>query len=230
MGQLQDPYGDSGDFTPYQPDATPDDEPPAEAAPPPFVPYGGEPIVPYGGTATPTFYATTTTTTVSGGVRVLPWLVGLGVLVASCGGGVAALVGSIAGFDSEQTAVSDEVFVNDLEADQCLNGAGFATGEPVSALEIVECSDAHDVQVLDVNVLDSNEVSEYDDTASSGKVCDPVLSESQKQLLQGPEYGLVAFTETTSPGVGDKVACLVKRADGRPIREFLPPVGPDPTG
>lgn len=226
MGQGQEPYGDAGGFTPYQPDATPDSEPPAAdaPAPAPFVPYGGGPVVPYGGT-TPQFYATTTTTK-SGFGRVVPWLIGLGVLVATCGGGIAALIGAIGDIDltSDSSPDSEQVFVNDLEAGQCLNGAGFATDEPVSALEIVDCSTAHDVQVLDVNVLDSKEVREYafDDPQSSGKVCNPVLSDGQKELLHGREYGLVAFTETGSPVIGDKVACLVKRSDNEPIHEFLP--------
>lgn len=232
QGQDQDPYGDAGGFTPYQPDTTPDSEPPpppAEPAPAPFVPYGGEPVVPYGGTTPQQFYGTTTTTSVSG--RVLPWLIGLGVLVATCGGGIAALIGAIGSidFDSDDVSTSGEVYVNDLKAGQCLNGAGFATDEPVSGLEIVDCSSAHDVQVLEVNLLDSAEAAGYDfdDPGSSAGVCNPVLSETQKALVQSRDYGLVAFTETGSPGVGDKVACLVKRADDEKIREFLPVPAPE---
>jgi hypothetical protein len=232
QGLDSDPYGDAGGFTPYQPDATPDGEPPAEGAPPPFVPYGGsEPAVPYGGASVPSYYATTTTKPSGGRRVVVPLLIGLGVLVASCGGGIAAIVGVIGGSDSgSSSSSSHEVFVNDLEAGQCLNGAGFFTDEPVSGLEIVDCSSAHDVQVLEVNVLDSKEAAKYDfnDPNSSKAVCDPVLSDSQKALVRGRDFGLVAFTETGSPGVNDKVACLVKRADNTPIHEFLPVAGPEP--
>ncbi len=231
QGQDQGPY-DAGGFTPYQPDATPDAEPPVGAPPPapaPFVPYGGEPVVPYGGATPQQFYATTTTT--SGARRVLPWLIGLGVLVATCGGGIAALIGAIGSIDfsSDDATASGDVYVNDLKAGQCLNGAGFATDEPVSGLEIVDCSTAHDVQVLEVNLLDSEEAADYkfDDPQSSARVCNPVLSESQKALVQSRDYGLVAFTETGSPVVGDKVACLVKRADDEKIREFLPVPTPE---
>jgi hypothetical protein len=225
VGQGQDPYGDAGGFTPYRPDATPDSEPPAEGtgAPQTFVPYGGQPPVPYGGASVSPFYTPTATTPRSGPRRLLPLLIGVGVLVASCGGGIAAIVGSI-GDAVTQGSSSDEVFVNDLEAGQCLNGAGFFTDEPVSGLEIVRCSSAHDVQVLEVNVLDSEEATSYDfnDPDSAGKVCDPVLSPRQKQLVRSRDYGLIAFTETGSPGVDDKVACLVKRADNTPIHGFLP--------
>lgn len=231
MGQGQDPYGDGGGFTPYQPDATPDGEP-AESAPPPFVPYGGsEPAVPYGGASVPSFYATPPTKPSTGRRVVVPVLVGLGVLLASCGGGIAAIVGSIGGSDSQEASGSSgEVFVNDLTAGQCLNGAGFFTDEPVSGLEIVDCSSAHDVQVLEVNVLDSEEAAAYDfnDSNSTEAACDPVLSASQRDLFRGREYELVAFTETARPGVNDKVACLVKRADDTPIRDFLPVASPEP--
>lgn len=229
MGQGQEPYGDAAGFTPYQPDATPDAEPPAEPGQEPFVPYGGEPVVPYGGASGPAFYATTTAT--STGRRLLPWVIGFSVLLALCGGGVAGIVESIGGSDLSSSSSSDsaQLLVNDLEAGQCLIGAGFATDEPVSNLEVVDCSTAHDVQVLDVNVLDSEEAAAYDfdDPASSGKACTPVLSASQKELLQGREYGLVAFTETGSPVVGDKVACLLKRTDNQPIHEFLPAPSPE---
>lgn len=225
MSQGQDPYGDEGGFTPYRPDATPDAEPAAGAPAEPYVPYGGEPVAPYGSATQ--FYAPTVATPTSAGRRILPWLIALGVLVASCGGGVAAIIGSLSGGGSSESS-SDEVFVNDLKAGQCLNGAGFSTDEPVSALEIVDCSLPHDVQVLNVNPLDSREAAEYefDDPGSSGRACNPVLSATQKELVRRPEYGLVAFTETGTPGIGDKVACLVKRADGEPIHEFLPSADP----
>ena len=137
-------------------------------------------------------------------------------------------IGSI-DFSSDDATASGDVYVNDLKAGQCLNGAGFATDEPVSGLEIVDCSTAHDVQVLEVNLLDSEEAADYkfDDPRSSARVCNPVLSESQKALVQSRDYGLVAFTETGSPVVGDKVACLVKRADDEKIREFLPVPTPE---
>jgi hypothetical protein len=228
VGQGQDPYGDAGGFTPYQPDATPDDEPPADSAPAPFVPYGGGPAVPYG-SAGPAAVPTVATSATAGR-RILPWVVGIGVLLASCGGGLVAIVGSfVGGSDSAESPDGSQVYVNDLKAGECLIGAGFATDEPVSKLEIVDCSTAHDAQVLDVNVLDSNEAAAYDfdDPGSSGRACNPVLSGAQLELVRGRDYGLVAFTETGNPAQGDKVACLVKRADGAPIREFLPAASPE---
>lgn len=230
MGQGQDPYRDASGFTPYRPGATPDGEVSEDEGPSvPSVPYGGAPVVPYGGVSGSSFLAPAATVPVTR--RVVPWLVALGVLLASCGGGVAAIVGTFTGDDNVSVGSSGipPVRVNDLEAGQCLIGAGFATDEPVSNLEVVDCTKAHDVQVLDVNVLDSVEAADYvfDDPASSAKACTPVLSASQKALLQGSEYGLVAFTETGTPAVGDKVACLVKRTDNQPIHEFLPASEPE---
>jgi len=229
----QDPYGNTGDFTPYEPDATPDgEEPEAAAAAEPYVPYGGAaPNVPYGGTTSAAqFYAPLPATT---GRRVLPWIIGVGVLIASCGGGIAAVVGSIAGSDSDsgsQSGSSGEVYVNDLEPGQCLIGAGFATDEPVTALEIVSCSTAHDAQVLAVNVLDSKEADAYDfnDDSQIDTTCRPFLSEAQKEFLRGPEYFLVAFTETEEPVTGDKVACLVRKADGAPLNGSWDDPTPEP--
>ena len=149
-------------------------------------------------------------------------------LVATCGGGIAALIGAIGEHRLRRRTsppTASEVFVNDLKAGQCLNGAGFATDEPVSGLEIVDCSSAHDVQVLDVNLLDSKEVRRLrlrrPRELRQGVQPGP-LRRARRSCSTGVSYGLVAFTETGSPGIGDKVACLVKRADNEPIHEFLP--------
>ncbi len=227
----QDPYGSSGGFTPYQPDATPDSEPTPVGVEPtpvgaelPYVPYGGA-AVPYRGSAA-AFYAPTAISTVSAGRRVLPWVIGIGVLVVTCGGGVAGIIGAIAGAGDVHTSsgsadapFSDQVYVNDLKVGQCLNGAGFATDEPVSALEIVPCSAGHDTEVLAVNTLDSKEAASYDfnDEDQLDATCRPSLVPGQKRLLNDPDYFLVAFTETETPVTGDKVACLLRRADGSPL-------------
>ncbi len=226
----QDPYGNSGGFTPYQPDATPDSEPApgVEATPAgpaePYVPYGGTPAVPYGGSTAAHFYTPTALTTVSAGRRILPWVIGIGVLVVTCGGGVAGIVGAIAGAGDVTTSsggapAPDEVYVNDLLVGQCLSGAGFATDEPVSALAIVPCSSGHDTEVLAINPLDSKEAAAYDfnDDDQLDATCRPFLTEGQKKLLNDPDYFLVAFTETETPVTGDQVACLLRRADGTPL-------------
>lgn len=203
MGQDQDPYDDAGTFTPYQPTAEPSSEPSGEPPAGPAVEY-------YAATATPRRASAT------------PWLIGIGILalvVAAAVAGVVAFVGSL-------DFMHDDVRVNDLDEGQCLSGAGFDpnTDEAVSELEITECDQAHDAQVLAINKLDRREVDDYDfdSSANAGEVCDPGLTVEQQALFDDGTYFLIAFTETRDPEVGDKVACLVVREDGGPIRGFLP--------
>ena len=120
-----------------------------------------------------------------------------------------------------------DVFANDLEAGQCLNGAGFdpRTDDPVTDIEVAPCSTAHDAQVLEVNVLDAREAADYDfDNSDQIDVnCRSLFSPAQKALFTGVSpYFLLAFTESRTPRTGDKVACLVVRADGGHLRTFLP--------
>lgn len=115
MGQDQGPYGDSGGFTPYQPDATPDAEPGDAGAPPPFVPYGtaqgmpnvpnvpygGAPNVPYGGSAS---IGTPFVITASSGPRWVGWVVGIGIVALTCGG---SAIGILAGlFDNDPSTTT----------------------------------------------------------------------------------------------------------------------------
>ncbi|MDZ5622911.1 hypothetical protein SFC88_18875 [Nocardioides sp. HM23] len=243
MGQGQDPYGDAGGFTPYQPDATPDDEP-ADAAPEPFVPYGGAPQVPYSG-APQVPYGQSSGTSMVSFVTTTPtkhrwvgWVVGFGILLASCGGGIGGIFGALSGdgdtsydTDQQQAPVEEEqmvvdVFANDLQAGQCLIGAGFdpSTDEGISNVEVVGCSTSHAAQVLEVKVLDEQEAAayEFDDSSQIDLHCTQNFSRAQKQLFRGNTYFLLAFTQSRTPSTGDKVACLVVRADGGQIRGFLP--------
>jgi hypothetical protein len=122
VGEGQDPNGESGGFTPYQPSDTPQGEPaeePGGSPPaPPFVPYGGTPevpSVPYGsalhGASTTPFVAPTT------GRRWVGWVVGFGIVIATCGGSV---ITGLAGFISELGShsgsdSSPEVVVPEIE-------------------------------------------------------------------------------------------------------------------
>lgn len=209
MGQDQDPYDDAGSFTPYQPAAEPSSEPPSE---PPAEPSAGPAVDYYAATATATPRRTSAT----------PWLIGIGILVLVVGAAVAGIVAFAGSLD----IMDADVRVNDLDEGQCLSGAGFDpnTDEAVSELEITECDQAHDAQVLAINKLDRREVDDYDfdSSANAGEVCDPGLTVEQQALFDDGTYFLIAFTETREPEVGDKVACLVVREDGGPIRGFLP--------
>lgn len=191
MGQGQDPYDEAGSFTPYQP-SPPSGEPSGDA------PSGEVPFVPYG-SASPTAYHPVVTTT-SKGVGRFNWLVAIGVVVATCGGIVAGIVGFVSDLtdDSpsdtapeiavpevsisipdfslppiEVPSVAPQVFANDLQGGQCLIGVGFepSSNQGISHLEVTGCARSHNAQVLEVNVLSEREAAEYDfDDRNQGNV------------------------------------------------------------
>jgi hypothetical protein len=110
-GQGQEPYDESGGFTPYQPSDVPQgepaDQPPGGSTPEtPFVPYGsalpGTSITPY----------VASTPTRSWGT----WLVGIGIVVAISGGIIAGIVGFISEVGSDSGSdTSPEVVVPDID-------------------------------------------------------------------------------------------------------------------
>jgi hypothetical protein len=197
VGQDQDPYGDAGGFTPYQPDPTPDGEPADAGTPPPFVPYGGTPNVPnvpYGGAPNVPYGGSSIGTpfvvNASRG-RWVGWVVGIAILLFTCGGsGIAIVASLINGDDSTTSGPSPDVvvpeieipsfevpsievpsieipplvFANNLQRDQCLLGVGFEPGstQGISSLEVSGCTGAHNAQVLEVRVLNAREAAEYD--------------------------------------------------------------------
>ena len=128
MGQDQGPYGDAGGFTPYQPDATPDGEPPevgAFAPPTPFVPYGGTPDVPnvpygsapnvpYGGASIGGSVGTPFVVTSTGG-RWVGWLVGIVITFLTCGGSAIGIVVGLLGNDDSTSTSNPDVNVPEIE-------------------------------------------------------------------------------------------------------------------
>lgn len=217
MGQV--PYGNPGGFTPYQPDATPDGEPAEEGASAPYVPYGN--AVPGASVGTP--YATP----IPAKNRRWPWGIAIAVIVTTLGSCISGLVGIIGSLDGSDSATGSpqavtEVYANDLVVGQCLNGAGLKPGtpEPVSALRVVECSTAHDAEVLAVKVLDSEAAANYDidDDSQIDVSCRNLFSESQKEILHAGDFFIWALTETAEPVTGDQVACLVVDGEGGPLR------------
>jgi len=227
VSQDQGPYEGSDGFTPYEPDATPDAEPLD-----PYVPYGqeaGTPAVPYSG-STAQAYAPVVTTTRS---RAIPWIIVVVVVVATCGGGVAALIGSIVGSDGDSTSSQGgDLLTNDLQEDQCLIGAGLAPGtdDPVSNLEVVDCSTAHDAEVIAVKVLNADEAAAYDFENDNAAVqtCRDLFSTAEMKLLHRPDLYLFALTESAEPTTGDKVACLLVREDGGTLHGSLNDPTPEP--
>lgn len=229
MGQGQD-ENDEGGYTPYQPDATPDAEPSAGGAAPPYVPYGGVPNVPYGA-AQGASLVNPFITSAPAKSRWIGWLVGIGVVLATCGSCIGGVIGAFTDDAPSGSSPGDQpdemqvqIVANDLEARQCLIGAGLdptssSFDDGVSGLEVVDCSTAHDAEVIAVNVLDAEEAAAYDFEDSDGafESCRPFFSPAQRKLLERDDLFLIALTESATPTAGDKVACLLTNADGSPL-------------
>uniref|UniRef100_UPI0015FF17E8 hypothetical protein n=1 Tax=Nocardioides stalactiti TaxID=2755356 RepID=UPI0015FF17E8 len=186
-------------------------------APPP--PGGAEPYVPYGGAPVEAAFYATATPKKNAWVGIV---IGIVVLIAVCGGGVTALIAAITTIDDAVTsAESDDLLANDLEVGQCLIGAGLdpGTDDPVSALEVIDCAEAHDAEVLAVKVLSAEEAAAYDFEDDDGAVtsCEPLFSAKAKRLLERQDLFLFALTETATPVTGDKVACLLVDANGEKL-------------
>lgn len=152
--------------------------------------------------------------------RAIAIVIGIAIAVAGIGAGAVIAIVAVAGADSDE-----ELFANDLEAGQCLIGAGLdvTTDDPVSDMEVVDCASAHDAEVLAVNVLDREEAASYDigRDGQADEYCRDFFSPAQKKLLQQDAYGLLALTELAEPETGDKVACLLVDADGDPLHASL---------
>lgn len=151
--------------------------------------------------------------------RAIAVVVGIAIAVGGIGvGTVIAIVALVGSADGDHDEV---LFANDLEAGQCLIGAGLdlTTDDPVSDMEVVDCATAHDAEVLAVNVLSREEAASYDmgRDGQADEYCRPFFSDAQKELLRQPDHGLLALTEHAEPETGDKVACLLVDADGDPL-------------
>lgn len=208
----KDPYDTEGGFTPYEPGGAPAPEPEGSSPTEPYVPYAGS----------TTDYGLAVSSSRS---RAIPWIVGILVVALTCGGTVTALVASIVTSDDSAGSASDEVRANDLDEDQCLIGAGLDPGndDPVSDLEVVDCSTAHDAEVIAVKKLDADEAAAYDFEDDNGavKTCRDLFTSAQMKLLNRSDLYLIALTETAEPVTGDKVACLLVRQDGGALHGSL---------
>lgn len=100
--------------------------------------------------------------------------------------------------------------VNDLKTGQCVNINGFE-GEEFSSLEIKECAEEHDAEVLATIKLTADQTSGYDDTRGSD-LCNEALPVDDRPTGEGLE--LLFLTDLAKPETGDTLACLVRNADG----------------
>lgn len=112
--------------------------------------------------------------------------------------------------------------VNDLQATQCFNG--LEGDRSFRNLEIVDCADPHDGQVLATVTLTASEASEYaDNEDAGGALCAREIADvaSMRAYLSQPELEPLLLTDREKPVGGDTLACVVHRTDGKKIEDSL---------
>ena len=100
--------------------------------------------------------------------------------------------------------------VNDLKTGDCVNINGFEN-EEFDSLEIKECSEPHDAEVLATVELTADQASAYDETGGSD-LCNAALP--TEELADAENLELLFLTDLAEPKTGDTLACLVRNADG----------------
>ena len=100
--------------------------------------------------------------------------------------------------------------VNDLKTGDCVNINGF-NDEEFDSLEIKECSEEHDAEVLATVKLSADQASGYDETRGSD-LCNEALPTEELPAADNRE--LLFLTDLAEPKSGDTLACVAQAADG----------------
>ena len=107
--------------------------------------------------------------------------------------------------------------IDDLRTGQCFTADGLTDDETggVRSIEVVECSESHDAEVVGTNELDADEAADYADL-SAEDLCRPLvdadaLADSEQDLT------VTALTQTTEPSAGDLMVCAAHTRDGAPL-------------
>jgi len=95
--------------------------------------------------------------------------------------------------------------VGSLETGDCLSSSALAAGEStLDDLDVVDCTSAHDGEVVAVVTLDE----EADETAACGSEVPPL------DALAAAGVEVRPLTEPGTDTAGDPVACVARRVDG----------------
>ena len=110
--------------------------------------------------------------------------------------------------------------IDDLKTGECFTADGL-TGDDsdISAIQVVDCTDSHDAQVLTVHTLDGSEADAYDISTGSA-ACDTAIPDD---LLAALPEGVIytALTQSAEPESGDHLVCVAYRTDGKSLSEKL---------
>lgn len=116
--------------------------------------------------------------------------------------------------------------INDLESGECITAEGLDdSGDEVSQIKVVGCSEDHDGEVIGTKELNAQEADDFvfGDQQQIFENCGTMVPEKVAADLGGnnPKYFLYALTEGASPDEGDKVVCVITLADGGTLTEKL---------
>jgi len=113
--------------------------------------------------------------------------------------------------------------IDDLEKGQCINGSGLkATDDDhsVGIITEVDCSDAHDAEVVATSTLSAEEADAYGSEGDQGP-CDSMLDAALLDKVNNENYFLLALTQSKDPDEGDHLVCVISLANGDDLTEDL---------
>ncbi len=111
--------------------------------------------------------------------------------------------------------------IDDLETGQCFTADGLNDGASggVESIEIVECTEAHDAEVVGTNTLDTEEADAYGDQ-SADEACRPLIADDVLAAI--PEgVTVTALTQASAPESGDLLACVAHTTSGEELTDKL---------
>jgi hypothetical protein len=135
-------------------------------------------------------------------------------IIAGIGIGVAAII-----------SAKDVRSIEDLETGQCINADGLKKTEngSVGIIKEVDCSKAHNGEVIAVKTLSAEEADNYDfgNEQQISQNCGAMLDPQLKAKLLDPMYYLSALTQSKTPDAGDHVVCVITLTNGDDLTEDL---------
>lgn len=111
-------------------------------------------------------------------------------------------------------AVNSIVEVDDLETGQCVTADGLSdtTAKMVTDIQVVDCSDSHDGEVLTTTTLSAEQAQNFT-TDPSISACADAITAAGKSDLISDSVNFTALAEE-QPEAGDRVACIAFNTDG----------------
>ncbi|MXG88203.1 DUF4190 domain-containing protein [Nocardioides flavescens] len=114
-------------------------------------------------------------------------------------------------------AVNSIVEVDDLKTGECVTADGLSdsTAKTVTDIQVVDCSDSHDGEVLTTTTLTADQAQNFTTDPSISACADAITAAGKSDLISDT----VNFTALAAeqPEAGDRVACIAFNTDGSPL-------------